>query len=97
MTDTIPEWALTRANEAIGPRPDDFPPLYWLDARDASALALVALDAETAERVERETIERCADIAKEPRLWPSSLSLYSVAKIIDSAIRSLPAKYGAKT
>lgn len=87
MTDTpTPEWALTRARE-----------LAWGAGTEAIARALAAVEAETAERVERETVERCADIANEPRLWPSSFTLHQVAKTIATTIRSLPAKYGAKT
>lgn len=93
MTDTPPEWAMAKAAQICQQthRMDT-------DSCIIIARALTDVEAETAERVERETIERCAEIANEPRLWPSSFTLHQVGKTIATAIRYLPAKYGkAKT
>ena len=79
MGDTIPEWAIMTARRITCIE------IY----HDAIASAL----AETAGRVERETVERCAEIANEPRVWPSSFSLHMVGKTIATAIRSLPPKH----
>ena len=103
--ETIPEWAMKKAEEAR---------LAGLDGltRRSRIEAIARALAETAERVERETREadaqiadqeeaRMADLAKthpensaeRDRCWARARSCANIA----TAIRSLPAKYGAKT
>ena len=56
MGDTIPEWALHKVEDI-----ERQLNTYWVpEYRAIVARALAAVEAETAERVERETIEQCA-------------------------------------
>lgn len=83
MTETpLPAWAIEKAMS--------LPDYRGSDARIISvARALAAVEAETAERVERETLDRCAGAMRHDDYCCPEFAEQST-----TAIRSIPAKYG---